>query len=148
MCFSFTSIESIKESMLVQTNSRRPCEGIETIDFSVPEQVDYFVEKVREFHGREETRENAVELAIKDCIEHQVLTDFFQSRKDEVIKMTHLDFTWERREELIRKEEREEGRREGRLENLRNMLAAGIDDEILRVAGFTTEEIEREKTRK
>lgn len=72
----------------------------------------YFVEKVREYHGWEETRENAVELAIKDCIEHRLLTDFFQSRKDEVIKMTHLDFTWERREELIRKEEREEGREE------------------------------------
>ena len=58
--------------------------------------------------------------------------------------MTHLDFTWERREELIRKEEREECRSE----TLRNMLAAGIDDEILRVAGFTTEEIEREKAQK
>ena len=115
----------------------------------VLEGYTYFVEKVREYHGREETRENAVELAIKDCIEHQVLTDFFQSRKDEVIKMTHLDFTWERREELIRKEEREEGREEGRrearLENLRNMLAAGIDDKILLVAGFSEEEIQRER---
>ena len=63
--------------------------------------------------------------------------------------MTHLDCTWERREELIRKEEREEGREEGRrearLENLRNMLAAGIDDKILLVAGFSEEEIQREK---
>ena len=33
-----------------------------------------------------------------------------------MIKVTHLDFTWERREELIRKEEREEGKEEGRKE--------------------------------
>ncbi|MGN1196107.1 MAG: hypothetical protein ACI4TA_00720, partial [Acetatifactor sp.] len=42
-------------------------------------------------------------------IREHVLEEFFRSRKDEVIKVTHLDFTWERREELIRKEEREEG---------------------------------------
>ena len=110
----------------------------------VLEGYTYFVERVREYHGREETKANAVELAIKDCLEHGVLTEFFQNRKDEVIKMTHLDFTWERREELIRKEEREEGR----LESLRNMLAAGLTDDILRIAGFSPEEIEREKTRK
>ena len=40
---------------------------------------------------------------------HLLSNEFFRSRKDEVIKVTHLDFTWERREELIRKEEREEG---------------------------------------
>ena len=47
--------------------------------------------------------------AVEDCIREHVLEEFFRSRKDEVIKVTHLDFTWERREELIRKEEREEG---------------------------------------
>ncbi len=61
------------------------------------------------------------------------------------VRLRYLpEVTWERREELIRKEEREECRSE----TLRNMLAAGIDDEILRVAGFTTEEIEREKAQK
>ena len=47
---------------------------------------------------------------------HLLSNEFFRSRKDEVIKVTHLDFTWERREELIRKEEREEGKEEGRKE--------------------------------
>ena len=41
---------------------------------------------------------------------HLLSNEFFRSRKDEVIKVTHLDFTWERREELIRKEEREDGK--------------------------------------
>ena len=69
----------------------------------------YFVEKVREYRANEETREDAVKRAVEDCIREHVLEEFFRSRKDEVIKVTHLDFTWERREELIRKEEREEG---------------------------------------
>lgn len=102
----------------------------------------YFVEKVREYRDREETRENAVERAIDDCIEHDVLKEFFESRKDEVRKMTHLDFSWEKREELIRKEEREEGREEGRIETLRKLLLAGIDEEIIRKAGFSDEEIQ------
>ena len=49
---------------------------------------------------------------------HLLSNEFFRSRKDEVIKVTHLDFTWERREELIRKEEREEGKEEGREEGI------------------------------
>ena len=70
----------------------------------------YFVEKVREYRANEETREDAVKRAVEDCIREHVLEEFFRSRKDEVIKVTHLDFTWERREELIRKEEREDGK--------------------------------------
>ena len=42
-----------------------------------------------------------------------VLEDFFRDRKDEVKKMTHLDYTWEKREQMIRKEEFEDGVAEG-----------------------------------
>ena len=58
----------------------------------------------------------AVDDAIKDCIQNHVLEEFFRNRKDEVRKMTHLDYTWERREKLIRKEEYEDGRAAGRAE--------------------------------
>ena len=50
----------------------------------------------------------AIDDAIEDCIQNHVLEDFFRSRKDEVRKMTHLDYTWEKRERLIRKEEYED----------------------------------------
>ena len=53
--------------------------------------------------------EEAVDRAIEDCIENHVLEDFFRDRKDEVKKMTHLDYTWEKREQMIRKEEFEDG---------------------------------------
>ena len=42
-----------------------------------------------------------------------VLEDFFRDRKDEVKKMTHLDYTWEKREQMIRKEEFEDGMEQG-----------------------------------
>ena len=38
-----------------------------------------------------------------------ILGDFFRDRKDEVLKVTQLDFTWEKREDLIRREEYELG---------------------------------------
>ena len=73
----------------------------------------YFVEKVRDNQQREMNLEEAVEDAIEDCIRNHVLEDFFRNRKDEVMKVTHLDYTWDKREKLIRKEEYEEGISQG-----------------------------------
>ena len=72
----------------------------------------YFVEKVRE----NQKKNMSLAEAIEDCIQNHILEDFFRSRKDEVRKMTHLDYTWEKREKLIRKEEYEDGRAAGRAE--------------------------------
>lgn len=70
-----------------------------------------FVDKVR-FHLREEELDKAVDDAIDECIEEGILKDFFTTRRDEVTKMTHLDFTFETREEMIRRDTREEAREE------------------------------------
>ena len=73
----------------------------------------YFVNKVRyyirELGGVQELLQEAIERAIDDCIENHILEEFLKSRREEVVKVTQLDYTWERREELIRKEEYEEG---------------------------------------
>ena len=73
----------------------------------------YFVDRVRyyikELGGAQELLQEAIERAIDDCIEKHILEDFLKSRREEVVKVTQLDYTWERREELIRKEEYEEG---------------------------------------
>ena len=66
-----------------------------------------FVDKVR-FHLREEELGKAVDNAIDECIEEGILKDFFTTRRDEVTRMTHLDFTFETREEMIRRDTREE----------------------------------------
>ncbi len=83
----------------------------------------YFVERTRENHEAGYGVGNAVDLAIRDCIENHILEEFFRSRGDEVRKVTELDFTWERREELIRIEEREEGRAEGKAEGIINLMS-------------------------
>lgn len=50
------------------------------------------------------------------CIEEGLLSDFFRRRRAEVLNMAMYDFTFERREKLIARDSREEGRMEGRAE--------------------------------
>ena len=57
--------------------------------------------------------EEDLEAAIDYCIEHHIMETFFRENRSEVTKSMVLDYTWERREELIRAEEYEDGRREG-----------------------------------
>ena len=82
---------------------------------TVLEGYTYFVEKVRD-NQKKMSLSEAIDAAIEDCIQNHILEDFFRNRKDEVRKMTHLDYTWEKREKLIRKEEYEDGRAAGRAE--------------------------------
>ena len=70
-----------------------------------------FVEKVREYENAGEP--HSVKNAIDWCIANGVLEDFLRLREEEVIKAMEIDMTFERREELIRRDEREEGREEG-----------------------------------
>ena len=67
-----------------------------------------FVEKVRTY-AETDNLEDAVERAVEECICEDILTEFFRERRSEVIKMAALDFTFERREQLIRRDSLEEG---------------------------------------
>ena len=67
----------------------------------------------------------AIDAAIEDCIKNHILEDFFRKRKDEVRKVTHLDYTWEKREKLIRKEEYEDGKAAGRTEGMTEGISIG-----------------------
>ena len=73
----------------------------------------FFVDRVRYYVGElgdeQENLETAIERAIDDCIKNHILEEFLKSRRGEVVKVVQLDYTWERREELIRREEYEEG---------------------------------------
>ena len=57
--------------------------------------------------------EAAINEAIDYCIGHDIMETFFRENRSEVTKSMVLDYTWERREELIRAEEYEDGKREG-----------------------------------
>ena len=89
-----------------------------------------FVDCVRQFH-RElgfDRLEHAIELAIDRCIREDVLRDFLMDHRSEVVKVTTLDYTFERQLEMEREEKlaegleaglaqgRAEGRAEGRTE--------------------------------
>lgn len=73
-----------------------------------------FIERVRS--NEKEKQEEPIKSAIEWCIENDILKDFLKAREEEVLKAMVIDMTFERREELIRRDEREEGRLEGRAE--------------------------------
>ena len=85
----------------------------------------YFVEKVRDNQKKKMNLTEAIDDAIEDCIKNHILEEFFRNRKDEVRKVTHLDYTWEKREKLIRKEEYEDGKAAGRAEGKAEGRAEG-----------------------
>ena len=73
----------------------------------------------------EEDLEAAINEAIDYCIEHHIMETFFRENRSEVTKSMVLDYTWERREELIRAEEYEDGKRDGYVEGEKRGRAEG-----------------------
>ena len=72
-----------------------------------------FVEQVRTYVNNDYEIREAVSLAVEDCIRQNILSEFFRTHRKEVEEVAALDFTFERREELIRRDSYEEGREEG-----------------------------------
>ena len=96
-----------------------------------------FVDKVREFDLKDE--ETSVSRAIDWCLENDVLAEFLERRKDEVKKAMTLDMTWERREQLIRRDERAEGERSNAQAVYERCLARGMSEEEAReISGIST----------
>ena len=63
---------------------------------------------------------------VKWCIENDILKEFMQERGQEVLKAMTIDMTFERREELIRRDERAEGISEGIKQGLEQGIQQGI----------------------
>ena len=77
-----------------------------------------FVDYVRYYHKKQEYEdlETAINRAIDRCIEEGVLADFLRENRAEVVKVTQLDYTFDRQIMLEREEARAEGRAEGEAE--------------------------------
>ena len=77
-----------------------------------------FVDYVRYYHKEQEYDDlaTAINRAIDRCIEEDVLADFLRENRSEVVKVTQLDYTFDRQIMLEREDAREEGRQEGRQE--------------------------------
>ena len=75
-----------------------------------------------------EDLETAINEAIDYCIENHIMENFFKENRNEVTKSMVLDYTWERREELIRAEEYEDGKRDGYIEGEKRGRAEGEEN--------------------
>ena len=115
-------------------------------------EYSYFVYEVNQFHKQSNSLEQAIELAIKKCIENNVLKNFLKLHGSEVVNMLFTEFKLEDalevREEEGREKGREEGRKEGSLRERRKIAIALIkimDDDvaIAEVTHLSPEEVKR-----
>ncbi len=104
---------------------------------SILDQYTQFVEVVRRFE-KTGTKE-FINEAIDYCISNHILEEFLIARRTEVVKTMTIDMTFERREVLIREEERAEGRKEGLAQGRALEIKEKITDMLRR--GKTVEEI-------
>ena len=83
-----------------------------------------FVDKVREYHNdREDDKlEEDINKAIDYCISNGYLEEFFTSRRSEVLEVTKVDYTFERRMKLNYDEGKEDGIKIGEKQGERRML--------------------------
>ena len=92
----------------------------------------YFINKVWYYIGKTRYLKEAINSAIDDCIHEGILVEFLTSRRDEVVNVTVLDFTWERRAELIKEQEWNDGHEQGQtdkmIEIIKKKLLRGVTD--------------------
>jgi hypothetical protein len=67
-----------------------------------------FIAKVREYDEKLKVRNEAMKMAIKDCIENNILKDFLETHATEVINMLMTEWNWDDAFAVQREEGREE----------------------------------------
>ena len=88
-----------------------------------------FIDYVRYYYDEKNlSLGDSIEYAINRCIDEDVLKDFLINRREEVAKVTNLDFTFERQIEL----EREEAKKTGVTEGLLRGRMEGMEMEIFK----------------
>jgi predicted transposase/invertase (TIGR01784 family) len=114
-----------------------------------------FIAKVREYEKKVKAREEAMKMAVSDCIKNNILKDFLEAHASEVVNMLYTEWNWDdalavREEEGIEKgiekgfEQAEKKNREKTLQMARKMKAAGIPPaQIQEFTGLSPEEIQQ-----
>jgi hypothetical protein len=77
------------------------------------ENYSVLVDKIREYEQEGNLLDKAVSLAVKYCIDNNVLRDFLKKHGSEVFNMLYSEYSFEEEAAVIREEAREEGREEG-----------------------------------
>ena len=94
-----------------------------------------FIDYVRYYYDEKNlSLGDSIEYAINRCIDEDVLKDFLINRREEVAKVTNLDFTFERQIELEREEAENKGLLRGREEGMSRGREEGM--ELGRKAGL------------
>lgn len=86
----------------------------------------YFVDMVRKNNEISGNLEDAIRQAIDHCIEEDVLRDFLDEHREEVMHVMTLDYTFERRLEMQRAEAIEDGEKIGKEEKLSELIQKKI----------------------
>ena len=80
-----------------------------------------YVSMVRNYAGKMQIEE-AVECAVKECIEKGILSDFLLQNRAEVIRMSIFEYDKEKEEKLIRKAEFDYGKAMGLADGVISLL--------------------------
>jgi len=102
----------------------------------------YFIERIRELK-KSYSEDEAVDLAVQQCIDEGVLADILREQRSEVKRMLLTEFDEVAYREMLLEEGREEGREEGMKEGLEQGKLLEIVESIL--AGDYTMERGAEK---
>ena len=100
----------------------------------------------------EDDLKRAINLAIDRCIEEGVLEEFLRENRSEVVKVTQLDYTFDRQIIMEREAGREEGRQAGEdikaIELIRNAMSNTSKslEEVCSMLGISTEDMNRYRT--
>ena len=111
-----------------------------------------YVEKVRR-HTKEMELSEAVEQAIKECLQEGILVDFLRRNKSEVIAMSIFEYDKDKEEKKLRKAEYEygydSGYEAGFEKVVRSMIADKVSvEKIKQYTGYTAEKIREIENRK
>ena len=93
-----------------------------------------YVAKVREY-ARETELDVAVEQAVNDCIQNNILTEFLRKNKSEVIAMSIFEYDKEEEEKKLRKAEFEAGRDAGK-NKLYSICTVRVNIRLMRLRKF------------
>jgi len=100
--------------------------------------------KIWEHRNKKLTLEDSLELAIKYCVDNNILKDFLKEHGSEVYSMLYGEYRFEDEIAVIKREVREETWGESREEIARNSLAEGLSLEVVqRITGLDMETIKK-----
>ena len=120
-----------------ERNSRLLHDCQEMMNYSI------FVSKVEEYKTPEVTAEQAVLKAVNYCIEHDIMKEFMEEHRQEVVNMFTEEWNLEEAKRVAAEEAAKEARNESKIEAIIEMLKDQLPvEKISKYTKFSVEQIE------